>query len=94
MKASIIIITKNNEKDITALLQALAIQDFKNFEVILVDFCSTDQTIARASSFPIKVIRMDSNQDYNFSQAINLAASVSRGKIIFCFKGNAWYTEP
>ena len=87
MKASIIIVSQNNEKHILNLLESLSLQDFKNFEVLMVDFCSTDQTLTRAKSFPIKAFRLESGEK-NLPRAINLATKICQGEIIFCLGGN------
>jgi len=50
-KASIIIRTKNEEKWISICLNAIFKQDYKNFEVIIVDNCSTDKTVEKAKTF-------------------------------------------
>lgn len=86
VKASVIIITKNNEKHIANLLKALAYQDFKNFEVIIVDLCSTDMTLANAKPFPVKAFRLGPNE--NISRALNLTCQTSIGEVVFCLKGN------
>lgn len=48
---SIVIITLNEEKNLANLLEDLCQQSFKNFEVIVVDSNSTDDTIKVAQSF-------------------------------------------
>ena len=47
-KVSIIIRVKNEEKWITSCLRAVFSQTYKNFEVILVDNNSSDNTIKKA----------------------------------------------
>lgn len=87
MKASIIIVSQNDEKHILNLLESLSFQDFKDFEVLLVDLCSTDQTLARAKSFPVKAFRLETSEK-NIPKAINSAARLCVGEIIFCLRGN------
>ena len=52
-KASIIIRTKNEEKWISICLNAIFKQDYKNFEVIIVDNCSTDKTVEKAKEWNV-----------------------------------------
>ena len=55
-KCSIIIRTKNEERWITTCLKVVFTQDYKNFEVIIIDNESVDKTVAKAKQFPIKRI--------------------------------------
>ena len=55
---SIIIRTKNEEKWITSCLKAVFDQDYKNFEVIIVDNNSSDHTLKRAKEFKVKTINI------------------------------------
>lgn len=53
----------------------------------MVDLCSTDQTLARAKSFPVKAFRLESSER-NLPRAINSAARLCVGEIIFYLRGN------
>ena len=53
-KCSIIVRTKDEERWISQCLRAVFSQTYSNFEVILVDNDSTDQTIAKALNFDIE----------------------------------------
>ena len=53
---SIVIRTYNEEKWIRHCLNSVFSQDFKNYEVIIVDNNSTDKTLSIAKNFPIKKI--------------------------------------
>ena len=53
---SIIIRTKNEEKWIESCLRSVFNQNYKNFEVILVDNKSADNTVKIAKKYKIKVI--------------------------------------
>ncbi len=87
MKASIIIVSQNDEKHILNLLESLSFQDFKNFEVLMVDLCSTDQTLARVKPFPVKAFRLETSEK-NLPKAINSAARLCAGEVIFYLRGN------
>ena len=50
-RCSVVIITLNEEKNIANILNDLCQQTFKNFEVIVVDSASTDNTVQVAESF-------------------------------------------
>ena len=85
-KASIIIVSKNNEKEILKLLRLISLQDFKDFEVIIIDLCSTDQTLINAKQFPVKAFRLDSGKR-NLPQALNLGSKICLGEVIFSLSG-------
>lgn len=57
MQISVIIATKNEEKNIKRLLESLKKQTFTDFEVIIVDNFSTDATVKIASKFTKKVFQ-------------------------------------
>src|SRR3989344_8910763 len=58
MKFSIIIPTLNEEKFLPRLLESLARQTAKNFEVIVVDGKSKDKTVERAREFEKKLLHL------------------------------------
>ncbi len=62
-RVSIIIVTWNNEKDISICLQSVFNQDYKNFNVVVVDNASTDQTASIVEKdFPgVKLIKLKKN---------------------------------
>ena len=53
---SIIIRTKNEERWIGSCLKAIFNQKYKDFEVILVDNESTDQTVKQAKKYQSKLL--------------------------------------
>jgi chlorobactene glucosyltransferase len=53
-KVSILIPARNEEKNILNLLQSIAKQDYKNYEVIIYDDCSTDGTYQLCANFASK----------------------------------------
>ena len=53
---SIIVRIKDEEKWITSCLNAIFDQDYKNFEVIIVDNNSSDFSLKRAKKFKVKII--------------------------------------
>ena len=82
---SIIIRTKNEEKWISACLKSVFKQDYKKFEVIIVDNNSTDRTVAKAKEFKIKLISI---KDFYPGKAINDGIRVSSGEYIVCLSGH------
>lgn len=83
---SIIIRTKNEERWIVPCLRSVFKQSYKDFEVILVDNESTDNTVEKASQFEIaKVVKC---KDYSPGLALNMGIRESRGEYIVCLSGH------
>jgi glycosyltransferase involved in cell wall biosynthesis len=85
-KISIIIRTKNEERWVTHCLKMLYLQDFKDFDVILVDNNSSDGTVNAAKKFKLKsVINVDK---FLPGKALNLGIKASTGKYIVCLSAH------
>lgn len=82
---SIIIRTKNEERWISSCLEGVFNQNYKDFEVILVDNESTDKTIQKAKKYPVKLVSI---KNFLPGKAINLGISQSIGKIIVILSGH------
>jgi rhamnosyltransferase len=84
-KASILIRTRNEERWISACLDSVFRQDYRNFEVIVVDNHSTDHTVEKAKLYDVTVINVD---DYLPGKAINIGVRASTGDILVCLSGH------
>jgi len=82
---SIIVRIKNEEKWITSCLNAIFDQDYKNFEVIIVDNNSSDHSRERAKRFKVKIINI---KKFTPGKAINDGIRNSSGEIIVCLSGH------
>lgn len=83
---SIIIRTKNEEKWISHCLKMIFLQDYKDFEVILVDNNSSDGTIEAAKKFKInKIIKIDK---FLPGKALNDGIKVSEGNYVVCLSAH------
>jgi rhamnosyltransferase len=83
---SIIVRTKNEEKWIGHCLSMIYEQDYKDFEVILVDNNSTDHTLSIAKRYPLAAcLNID-----NFipGKALNDGIRASKGKFIVCLSAH------
>jgi len=78
-KISVIVLTYQAEAWIEACLRSLSCQSFDDFEIVLADNASTDNTLEVASKtgIPHRVVRNDVNLGY--SAGNNQAAAVARG---------------
>jgi len=98
-KVSVIIIARNEEKYITHCINSIMNQDFKNFELLIIDDYSNDRTLDIILSFTdsrIKVIRNESILGPVESR--NRGIKHSCGKHIFftdgdCYPKNNWISE-
>lgn len=85
-EVSIIVRTKNEERWISHCLSALFSQEYKDFEVILVDNESEDHTVEVVKRFPISNIV--TIHDYKPGKALNEGIRVSNGKYIACLSAH------
>ncbi len=79
MKVSIIIPTRNEEKDLKDCLNSIKKQDYKNYEIIVVDGNSSDKTREIARKLGAKVIL--EKPAISPANARNLGAKNARGDI-------------
>jgi rhamnosyltransferase len=82
---SIIVRTKNEERWIGTCLRAINRQTYRNFEVVLVDNESNDQTVAKAVPFGVNVVRIDK---FLPGKALNDGIRASSGQILVCLSGH------
>lgn len=80
MKYSVIVPAYNAADTISTLLESLAAQSFKDFEVILVDDASRDRTPQVIESFPYRLIRMAQNRGP--AHCRNVGARNASGRIL------------
>lgn len=82
---SVIIPVYNREKRLTRALESLKNQSFQDFEVIIIDDCSTDNSFSVANSFPMKnkiVLKNEINKERSYTR--NKGVKYSKGKFV-CF---------
>ncbi|NLN66442.1 MAG: glycosyltransferase family 2 protein [Clostridiaceae bacterium] len=78
---SIIIPNYNSQKTIKYCLDAIYKQDYENYEVIVVDDCSTDKSVEIIKTYPCKLVSTPKN--LKVAAARNLGVKYSKGKILF-----------
>ncbi len=93
-KVSIIIRVKNEERWISTCLKNINEQNYKNFEIIIVDNNSEDKTIEKAKQFNIeKIVNID---NYLPGKALNLGIKNCNGDYVVCLSahclpiGDSW----
>jgi len=78
---SIVIPTYNAEKYMPALLDSIFHNKVDDMEVVIVDDCSTDDTVRLSKSFPVRVIKMEKNSGP--AKARNIGVEAAKGDIIY-----------
>ncbi len=81
---SIIIPTLNEEKYLSKLLESIKRQTFSDYEIIVSDACSEDNTIQIAENFNCKVVISDKERRHPSIQR-NAGAKIAQGDIIIFF---------
>ena len=88
---SIIIPTLNEEKLLPKLLSEICNPDLQkkyNYEIIISDGGSTDNTIEIAKNYNIKILEKEPDQKQNIATGRNIAAQISKGEILIFFNGD------
>jgi len=85
-RVSIIIRTKNEERWIGHCLEEVFKQDFKDFEVILVDNSSTDHTVEVANRYALAGVIII--EKFLPGNALNQGIKASKGQFIVCLSAH------
>jgi N-acetylglucosaminyl-diphospho-decaprenol L-rhamnosyltransferase len=77
---SAIIVTHNSRDCISACLRALS--NFRNWEIILVENASTDNTVEVAASYVGEMRMLQNSKNAGFASALNQGARIAKGQIL------------
>jgi glycosyltransferase involved in cell wall biosynthesis len=95
MSVSVIIRTKNSEKQLERNVAFLAKQTLRPTEIIVVDSGSTDSTKYIAESTGcIFIDYCKSNTVFNYSKALNAGISIAKGDFILIISSHVWIPQP
>jgi len=80
---SIIIINYNGESLLQKCLNSIKNNDYKNYEIILVDNNSTDNSInsVKTDFSEVKIIKL--NKNYGFAEPSNIGAKNAKGELLY-----------
>ena len=81
-KITIITVTKNSQKYLKKNIDSVLLQSYKNYEHIIVDGCSTDNTIKIIKSYGNKVKLIKNKNDKGLYHAMNVGIKNAKGDII------------
>jgi glycosyltransferase involved in cell wall biosynthesis len=88
---SIIICTYNSQKTIKDTINSILIQNYKNYEIIIIDNTSSDNTIRIIKDYRLKNIRIFISRDTGIYNAINKGIKKSVGDIISILHSDDFY---
>ncbi|MCB0047263.1 MAG: glycosyltransferase family 2 protein [Caldilineaceae bacterium] len=88
---SVIIPNRNGERFLPTVLDALARQTFQDFETIVIDDASTDDSVAIVENHYPAVRLMVNRRNVGFAASCNLAAAAADGRILVLLNSD---TEP
>ena len=78
---SIILLTLNAGEKFRKVLKAIFNQTYNNFEVIIIDSSSIDNTLEYAKRHPIKIFKIP-RSDFGHGKTRNLGAKLARGRYV------------
>ena len=81
VETSIVVRAFNEQKHLPALLGALKQQEYRDFEVLVIDSGSIDRTREIAVQYGARVVRIDP-RDFTFGYSLNVGVRESRGRFI------------
>jgi len=79
---SIILPVYNGESTITESIESLLSQSYSNFELIVIDDGSIDDSLRKIQSFSDKRIKVYSNGNVGLAKTLNFGISVATGELI------------
>ncbi|WP_349346581.1 glycosyltransferase family 2 protein [Priestia megaterium] len=90
-KISIITVCFNSEKTIRKTLESIKAQSYSNYEYIVVDGKSTDNTINIIKEYSEIITTFVSEQDSGIYDAFNKGVSLATGDLIAILNSDDWY---
>jgi glycosyltransferase involved in cell wall biosynthesis len=94
---SLIVITRNQERFVDQALDSVSRQTFADFEVVLIDDCSTDGTVERIRAWlgrtPLDARLIANDRNLGMCACRNRALRLCRGELISGLSGDDYY-EP
>ena len=92
INVSIILLTLNAGEKFRKVLKAVFNQTYNNFEVIIIDSSSIDNTLEYAKRYPIKIFKIP-RSDFGHGKTRNLGAKLARGRYLVYLSQDAIPTD-
>lgn len=80
-KVSVVIPNYNGEKFLRECIEVLLVQEYKDFEVIIIDNASKDSTYEWLTEYQ-SIIFKQLDQNYGFSKAVNEGIKIAQGEYV------------
>ncbi|MDA9682744.1 glycosyltransferase [Candidatus Pelagibacter sp.] len=93
MRFSIITATKNNQETILKTLQSIKIQNYNDFELIIIDANSKDKTIELIKNFNLQNTSIKNQKGIGVYQAFNQGIKLSKGEIIIILNADDFFAD-
>ncbi len=93
MKISIITVTKNSANSLKSCINSVINQSYENVEYIIIDNCSTDDTLQIAKSYLDQITRIVSEPDDGIFDAMNKGIKLASGDIIGFLHSDDFYAD-
>lgn len=88
MEISVLLVVRNCEKYINECLDSILCQTYADFELLIVDDASTDNTVSFIKAYEDKRIRLVCMPENNYIQSLNWGMKNARGKYIARMDGD------
>jgi rhamnosyltransferase len=79
--ATIALLTRNSEKNIKKVLDGIKKQSFKDYEILLIDTSSTDETLTIAKQYNCKIVVIKP-EEFGHGKTRNYAAKLANGEFL------------
>ena len=89
-KFSIITVVKNDQHNISKTIKSIYTQSYKDFEYLIIDGKSTDETLTKILKFKNKINILISENDKGIYYAMNKAIKLTKGKIYINIRTNMY----
>ena len=90
-KISIITVVKNSEKTIEKTIKSIVGQTYKNYQYIVIDGSSTDNTMRILERYRSKIDILISNKDNGIWDAMNKGLKLANGEIVGFLNADDFY---
>jgi len=89
VETSIIIRTLNEAKHLEFLMKGIHSQNYKNWEIVLVDSGSTDGSREIASKYGARVFHIPTDE-FTFGRSLNIGCREAKGEYLVFASGHVW----
>lgn len=93
MKFSVITVCLNSEKTIEKTIESVLNQQGIELEYIIIDGCSTDQTVEIIKRYESRISYWCSEPDGGIYEAMNKGIAAATGDVISFINSNDWYAD-